>query len=260
MRQRRLDSRAARNVLVSLACLPMLLAASGAGQGGAEAPRLYPEWFRRTPTVQGTRLAVGYAAAYGDSTYSIREGIAHAQGTLRVNRAVRIRSEYLQETLRDGNIAFRGELYVEDTLSSTVDSVVVSDTAWVGTMVILLTSRTPVAVSRRRVPMPSAAPAWINTLPRSDRGMYAVGTSRVEYDEHRGWQEAERQARRSLAFSARTNIRSATDVRTGVSSNAAMIASTAADLRNIEIRERWADKHSVYVLIHGHVTPLQGSR
>ena len=249
-----------RNVLVSLACLPMLLAASGAGRGGATAPILYPEWFLRTPTVQGTRLAVGYAPAYGDTSYSIREGIAHAQGVLRVNRAVRIRSEYLQETLRDGNIAFRGELYVEDTLSSTVDSVVVSDTAWVGTMVVLLTSRAAVSVSRHRVPMPSSAPAWTSALPRSENGMYAVGTARTEYDAHHAWKEAERQARRGLAFAAKTNIRSATDVRTGQSSNAAVIASTAADIRNIEIRERWADKHSVYVLVHARVTPLQDAR
>ena len=238
----------------------MLLAASGAGRGGAAPPVLYPEWFLRTPAIAGTRLAVGYAAAYGDTSYSIREGIAHAQGSLRVNRAVRIRSEYLQETLRDGNIAFRGELYVEDTLSSTVDSVVVSDTAWVGTMVLLLTGRAPVAVSRVRTPMPAKAPGWTTTLPRSADGMFAVGTARTEYDEHRAWTEAERQARRGLAFAAKTNIRSATDVRTGQSSNAAVIASTAADIRNIEIRERWADKHAVYVLVHARVTPLQDSR
>jgi hypothetical protein len=249
-----------RNVLVSLACLPMLLAASGAGRGGAAAPVLYPEWFLRTPAVQGTRLAVGYAAAYGDTSYSIREGIAHAQGALRVNRAVRIRSEYLQETLRDGNIAFRGELYVEDTLSSTVDSVVVSDTAWVGTMVLLLTGRAPVSVSRQRVPMPSRAPAWVTVLPKSENGMYAVGTARAAFDAHHAWKEAERQARRSLAFAARTSIRSATDVNTGASSNAAIIASTAADVRNIEIRERWADKHVVYVLVHARVTPIQEAR
>jgi len=235
----------------------MLLAASGAGRGGAAAAVLYPEWFLRTPAVQGTRLAVGYAAAYGDTAYSVREGIAHAQGSLRVNRAVRIRSEYLQETLRDGNIAFRGELYVEDTLSSTVDSVVVSDTAWVGTMVVLLTGRAPVAVSRRRLPMPTQPPTWVRELPKSDNGLYALGTARAAYDAHHAWKEAERQGRRSLAFTAKTNIRSATDVRTGVSSNAAIIASTAADVRNIEIRERWADRHSVYVLVHARVTPLQ---
>ncbi len=238
----------------------MLIAASGAGRDGAGAPRLYPEWFLRTPAAPGTRLAVGYAAAYGDTSYSIREGIANAQGALRVSRAVRIRSEYLQETLRDGNIAFRGELYVEDTLSSTVDSVVVSDTAWVGTMVVLLTGRSPVSVSRRRLPMPTDAPAWVGALPRSDQGTYAVGTSRTEFDEHTAWKEAERQARRSLAFSAKTRIRSATDVRTGVSSNAAIIASTAADIRNLQVRERWADKHSVYVLVHARVTPLEDAR
>ncbi len=210
--------------------------------------------------MQGTRLAVGYAPAYGDTSYSIREGIAHAQGTLRVSRAVRIRSEYLQETLRDGNIAFRGELYVEDTLSSTVDSVVVSDTAWVGTMVVLLTGRTPVAVSRRRVPMPSTAPAWVTALPKSEQGAFSVGTARAEFDEHVAWKEAERRARRSLAFSAKTSIRSATDVRTGESSNAAIIASTAADVRNLEVRERWSDKHAVYVLVHARVTALQDGR
>jgi hypothetical protein len=236
----------------------MLLAASGAGRGGAVAPPvLYPEWFLRTPTVQGTRLAVGYSAAYGDTSYSVREGIAHAQGALRVNRAVRIRSEYLQETLRDGNVAFRGELYVEDTLSSTVDSVVVSDTAWVGTMVIVLGGRAAVTVSRNRVPMSSRAPAWVGALPKSDHGMFSIGTARAAFDAHHAWKEAERQARRGLAFAAKTNIRSATDVNTGASSNAAIIASTAADVRNIEIRERWADKHSVYVLVHARVTPLQ---
>ena len=235
----------------------MLLAASGAGTGAAvPPPPLYPEWFLRTPAT-GTRVAVGYAAAYGDTSYSIREGIAHAQGSLRVSRAVRIRSEYLQETLRDGNVAFRGELFVEDTLASSVDSVVVSDTAWVGNMVLLLAGPRPVSASRRRVAMPAAAPEWTTTLPRSSAGMFAVGTAQPQYDDHLGWKEAERQARRTLAFSVQTELRSRTDVRTAESSDAALIARTAAELRNIEIRERWRDKHTLYVLVHARVTPLR---
>jgi hypothetical protein len=130
----------------------------------------------------------------------------------------------------------------------------------VGTMVVLLTGRAPVTVSRVRTPMPAKAPAWTTQLPKSGDGMFAVGTARTEYDAHKAWTEAERQARRGLAFAAKTSIRSATDVRTGVSSNAAIIASTAADIRNIEIRERWADKHAVYVLVHARVTPLQDSQ
>lgn len=256
MSRRRGVSRAARNVLVSLACLPVLLAASGAGTGGGTAGPLYPEWFLRTPATQGIRMAVGYSAAYGDTAYSVREGLAHAKGSVRVHRAVRIRSEYLQETLRDGNVAFRGERYVEDTLAGPVDSLIVSDTAWVGTMVLLLASSQPLAASRRRVPMPARAPEWTTTLPRSSTGMYAVGTAEPQYDEHLSWKEAERQARRTLAFSAKTELRTRTDVRTGGSSDAAMIARTAAEIRNIEIRERWRDKHTVYVLVHARVTPL----
>lgn len=257
---RRRVSRSRRLVLVSLACLPMLIAASGGGPGGAPPAPLYPEWFLRTPIIQGTRLAVGYAAAYGDTSYSIREGIAHAKGALRVTRAVRIRSEYLQETLRDGNVAFRGELYVEDTLSSSIDSVIVSDTAFVGGMVLLLAGQSPVSAPRRRLPMPATAPAWTTTLPSSSTGMYAVGVAQSQYDEHLAWKEAERQARRALAFSSRTDLRGRLDVRQGESSDAAMIASTAADVRNIEIRERWRDRHSLYVLVHARVTPLSDSR
>lgn len=260
MSRRRGVSRAARNVLVSLACLPVLIAASGAGTGGgpAAAP-LYPEWFLRTPATQGIRMAVGYAAAYGDTAYSVREGLAHARGAVRVHRAVRIRSEYLQETLRDGNVAFRGERYVEDTLAGPVDSLVVSDTAWVGNMVLLLASSQPLAASRRRMPMPARAPEWTTTLPRSATGMYAVGTAQPQYDEHLSWKEAERQARRTLAFSATTDLRTRTDVNDGESSDAAMIARTAAEIRNIEIRERWRDRHTLYVLVHARVTALQDS-
>lgn len=256
MMSRRRVSRSRRLVLVSLACLPML-GASGGGTGGPPPAPLYPEWFLRTPVVHGTRLAVGYAAAYGDTSYSIREGIAHAKGSLRVTRAVRIRSEYLQETLRDGNVAFRGELYVEDTLSSSIDSVIVSDTAFVGGMVLLLAGQSPVRPPRRRLPMPASAPAWTSTLPASGTGMFAVGVAQAQYDEHLAWKEAERQARRALAFSSRTELRGRLDVRQGESSDAALIASTAAEVRNIEIRERWRDRYSLYVLVHARVTPLQ---
>ena len=187
---------------------------------------------------------------YLDTAASINEAIEHGRQAIRLARAVRVSAEYLQETLPDGSIAYRGEHYVEDTLAGTVDSVVAVDTAYLRRMVMVLVSTEHVPVIRgRRTGFSAAAPDWISASPASRARTTAIGVASAHFDEIQAWTEAERQARRSLAFATVTRMKSAIESRTGGTSNGAIIASTATEMRDVSVVERWRDESRLYVLI-----------
>ena len=217
----------------------------------------YPDWFIRTPSGAAS-TAVGFAPMYLDTATSVAEAIEHGKAALRLSARVRVRAEYLQETLVDGKVDFRGEQYVEDTLSAPIDSVVTLDTAYQRRMVLVLVSAADAPLARgRRARFPSDPPAWVTETPRPADGFAAVGTASAHFDEIRAWGEAERQARRSLAFATVTRMRSALEARAGGTSNGALIAATATEIRDVRVVERWRDDRRLYVLIHArHAGPL----
>jgi len=249
-----------RSILVSFCCTsPLLLTAARPVVGGGGAAEKYPDWFIRTPVVAGVRMAVGYAPIYLDTAASIREALDFGKAALRVAGAVRVRAEYLQEILPDGNVAYRGEQYAEDTLAAQIDSVVAVDTVFMRRMVLVLvgSSQTPLLQSRLTA-IPSKAPKWIAETPPASDGAYAVGVASAHFDEHEAWKEAERQARRSLAFATVTQLRSATESRTGGTSDGALIATTATELHDVQIRERWRDSRRLFVLVHARAVSASG--
>lgn len=235
--------------LVFCGCIAPLPAA--AQRGEPSRTNTYPDWFVSPPRVPGL-TAVGYSPAYGDTSTSLRVAREDGIAALRVRGGVRLRAEYLQEILTDGSVAYRGEDFAEDTLGS-VSSAAVADSAFLFRMVLVLVSSDSLRVRSRRIAFASRAPAWIETTPPSDDGEYSVGTSSAHFNEHEAWKEAERQARRSLAFAAATQMRSAMESRTGGTANGALIASTATELRDVEVRERWRDDRRLYVLIHARI-------
>lgn len=254
---RRATSRAIRSTLVSFCCTsPLLLTAAGPVRGAAEQ---YPDWFIRTPVVTGVRMSVGYAPLYGDTTASINEALDYGRKALRVTSAVRVRAEYLQEILPDGHVAYRGEQYAEDTLGTAIDSVVAIDTVIMRRMVLLLVTTADVPLPRgRRASLAAKAPAWTATTPASSDGIYAIGTASAHFNEHEAWMDAERHARRTLAFGAVTRLRSALESRTGGTSNGALIASTVTELRDVEVRERWRDSRRLFVLVRARAVSASG--
>jgi hypothetical protein len=220
-------------------------------QAGSE-QRRYPEWFLRTPAAGGALLAVGYAPVYGDTTLSIREAIDNASASLRVSSAVRVRAEYLQEVLTNGSVAYRGESYAEDTLASAPDAVTALDTVLAGRMLLVLAGTSlPTTIVKRLLAPAREPPAWVASTPiDAGGGAYAVGTASAHFEEQLAWKEAERQARRSLAFAAVTQMRSRLESRTGGSSDGALIASTSTELRHVQVLERWRDERRIFVLVH----------
>ena len=213
----------------------------------------YPDWFVRTPAVSGVRLAVGYSPTYGDTAVSVREARSWGFAAMRVTHGVRVRAEYLQEILRNGTVEYRGESFEEDTLSPLDTSGVVADRAFLPRMVLALIASDSLSLVGRRIPFAARPPKWTELTPTSPDGLYAVGTAAAHFDEQYSWKEAERQARRTMAFATRTRLRSAIESRTGGSANGALIASTATELRDVEVKERWRDSRRMFVLIHARV-------
>lgn len=239
-----------RLILSSCVVSPLLLVAARPSVGPAHSrvADVYPEWFLRTPD----RLtAVGFAPVYLDTALSIIEATANGRDALRLARGVRVSAEYLQETLPTGGVVFRGEHYVEDTLAAPLDTAFAVDTAYLRRMVLVLVSATPRTLPPTRLAaVPRTAPAWVSESPATSDGAVSVGAAASHFDEIQAWAEAERQARRSLAYSAVTRMRSALESRTGGTSNGALIASTATDIRDVRVVERWRDADRLYVLVH----------
>ena len=203
------------------------------------------------------RTAVGYAPLTGDTVASIAEALEHGRHALRIAAAVRVRAEYLQEVLADGYVAYRGERYDEDTLAAPIDSVVAIDTVVRKRMVlVLVATRAVPSFKSRQAVVPARLPAWVTTTPAGDpHGVtYAVGGADAHFNEEDAWIEAERQARRGLAYATATRLQSGAESRTGGTSNGALIATTSTELRDIVVRERWRDARRLFVLVHARTT------
>jgi hypothetical protein len=247
-RNRGITRRVVRQVLFSCCCVsPLLVAARPAA--GRVAAEEYPDWFLRAPAIAGVRTAVGYAPLSGDTTASIAEAREHGRNALRIAGAVRVRAEYLQEVLTEGYVAYRGERYDEDTLAAPI-------------MVLVLVATRAVPAFQKRVSgVSSRTPSWVTATPVGDaRGVtYAVGAAEAHFNEEEAWIEAERQARRGLAYATATQLRSGAESRTGGTSNGALIATTSTELRDIVVRERWRDARRLFVLVHARASATGGT-
>ena len=238
-----------RLILSSCIASPLMLAAARpvVATHSAHAAGSYPDWFLKTPE----HAAVGYAPVYLDTALSIAEAVENGRAALRLARGVMVSAEYLQETLPTGGVVFRGEHYVEDTLSAPLDTAFAVDTAYLPRMILVLVDASPRPLPPTRLsPMPRDAPAWVSESPVTSQGAMSVGAAAAHFDEIQAWAEAERQARRSLAYSAVTRMSSALESRTGGTSNGAIIASTATEMRDLRVVERWRDANRLYVLVH----------
>ena len=242
---------AASRTLVLTFCHALVGAAPMFAQQPART--LYPEWFIRTPSIAGVRMSIGYAPAYGDTAAAVKEAREFALASMRVTQGIRVRAEYLQEILPNGSVAYRGERYAEDTLAQPDTAGVISDRAFLPRMLLLLLASDSVFLTARRLPFAAQAPGWTEVTPSAGDGVYAVGTAAAHFNEYYSWKEAERQARRTLAFASSTRMQSAMESRTGGTANGALIASTETELRDVEIVERWRDDRRLFVLVRARV-------
>jgi hypothetical protein len=261
LRDRGITRSIVRQVLISCCCVSPLSIAAGPAAGRIAAEE-YPDWFLRMPAIAGVRTAVGYAPLSGDTAASIAEAREHGRNTLRIASAVRVRAEFLQEVLTDGYVAYRGERYDEDTLAAPIDSVVALDTVLRKRMVLVLVATRSVPGFRSRpASVSSRLPAWVTTTPASEaRGVaYAVGGAEAHFNEEEAWVEAERQARRGLAYATATRLQSGAESRTGGTSNGALIATTSTELHDIVVRERWRDARRLFVLVHARTGATGGT-
>lgn len=220
----------------------------GATHSGEPWKTAYPEWFVRPPTAAGSLSAVGYSPIYGDSAYSLKVASTDAKAALRTAMGVRVRAEFLLETVATGSVSYRGQSYNEDPLFAE-PNVASADTVWRPGMVMMFASTLSMSVPNRIVMMSPNAPDWVSRTPDADgSGIYAVGASNAYFEEYESWREAERDARRTLAYDAVSKQQTMTQRSERALVNAT-VSSTSADLRGVQVIERWRDARRVFVLV-----------
>jgi hypothetical protein len=205
----------------------------------------YPRWFLE----QGRLLPashVGYAQVgyYRDSVvgYALRNACENAA-----------RSASSQITGKREHWATEiGTFVMDDDVSETFDTsaaarttcgLIVADSMLLNSMMIVLavpgevmvpaTARTPIRIAAAQ------PPSWIQALPEEAGFIYSSGLSAEYFYEKSSWLRAEQMARKNLAFSVYTQLKSLQRVaEQGVEKSREEVS---VGLRDIEVVARWRD-------------------
>mgnify|MGYP006290222877 CR=1 FL=1 len=244
-----------------------LIAAGGGGQcAWAQSEPRYPSWFHTTPSGTETLWAIGYGPAYSDLHDGMPAAKNDAYESLR--RAVRVVviGEKLYEAAPGYATAVQGERFVETGLPDTLRAVTYVDSLRAGDMTLVLAawsesgSSARATVSRARSAFSKKPPSWVEQALEgggTDRqaAQRAVGIAPRYYNLETSWERAEKRARRTLAFRVATKVKSldksTQDYRHNVRS-----MTTGVDLRDVQVRARWADEENCYVLVSARVADV----
>lgn len=209
----------------------------------------YPPWFLHMPNVDGVMFAVGYAPPHVTFEDAALAASQDARRQLGLVLRSEVRVEVLLETKPGGQVFFRGETFSEDGVPDSAVSVVYLDTAQVGDMTLVLAASAPVATPTvaSLAALSDQAPAWTTSLPSRKTGLYAVGVAPKYSYEHNCWLEAERHARRQLAFSVVTRQRQLSRAVEGWGSDVTASA-TSVILRGALVEARWRNERVCFVL------------
>lgn len=207
----------------------------------------YPAWFLKPPQSR-VPIATGYAASSFFEDQAFERARLHGAEKLRAKSGLLLEYTTFWEVMADDALEQRGVELFSDTLSVRPDSVYIIDAQTIGRMAVVLTATQPeLRVSTNRV-QPGMRPAWINRMPAVDGYFYGSGSSRVYYNEHDSWQEAEQAALKELISSVSLRIqrldRSYEDLR-----NAVVLQTSKVRVEEYQVAERWRDENYCYVLI-----------
>jgi hypothetical protein len=182
-----------------------------------------------------------------------------------LRRAVRVVviGEKLYEAAPGYGTAVKGESFVETGLPDTLRSVTYVDSLTAGDMTLVLAAWSDAEVpsgasmAGGRAPFSKKPPAWVQQALSGGSGSAeaarrAVGIAPRYYNLETSWKQAEKRARRKLAFRAATKVKSldksTEDYRHDVRS-----MTTGVDLRDVQVLARWADDENCYVLTTARV-------
>jgi len=161
---------------------------------------LYPAWFLDPQLPSRECAAAGYSTRSRSGTEAaIKDAIAALVRCERVD--IVARRGYVQTS---SGLEPQGAVYRENADESRLARIsqhaVVLDTAWVGSMVIVLASTREIPFSDNLRASPRKPPSWTTRPPLRDGAMTAVGVSEPGRQLHDAWRRAEKAARRELAF------------------------------------------------------------
>jgi hypothetical protein len=216
----------------------------------------YPGWFLRQEGMKCPMTAVGYAVPsfYRDS--SIAQATRNAAENVGRQTATHVQGGQVFWATEGGTYLmgadFR-EQYDTGASKSALSSLVPVDTFVTSSIALVLLSDSGCQVDRRilgRLADEVEGPAWTETLPLDAKYTYAVGVAPEYYYEVSSWLEAERSARRNLARSVVTEIKSLQKLsaREGQELRSEELS---VSLHHIEAVARWRDmeKKIFYVLL-----------
>ena len=216
----------------------------------------YPGWFLRQEGMKCRTTAVGYAVPsfYRDS--SIAQATRNAAENVGRQTATHVRGGQMFWATEGGTYwmgaDFR-EQYDTTASKSALSSLIPVDAFVTSSIALVLLADSGCQVDRRllgRLTVDGEAPEWTETPPHDARYTYAVGVAPEYYYEVSSWLEAERLARRNLARSVITEIKSLQKLsaREGQELRSEEIS---VSLHHIEAVARWRDlvKKIFYVLL-----------
>ncbi|MBI5471617.1 MAG: hypothetical protein HY961_04660 [Ignavibacteriae bacterium] len=212
----------------------------------------YPLWFIRQGDLPCAKTVVGYvhASSYRDSAaaYALRQ----AETTYQRQALMKISGSQSFWATEAGTF-WMGSDVKEEYDTAAHAALVPIDTVTVHGLVLVLASPTGCDAAQARGVISlkgRTAPGWTETLPRDAMNHYAVGVAPEYFYEKSSWDEAERLARRNLARTVCSTMKSlqkaslteAQDIR---------YEELSVLLQDYHVRERWFDagKKLFYVLV-----------
>lgn len=219
----------------------------------------YPSWFKSPPPAgQDLLWAVGYASGNGQIDEGMPEAKDDAYAALRRARRGIVLGEKLYENAPGFGASLEGESFVEMGLPDTLRAVSYVDSLNVAGMTLVLAAWSPegtpsISAFQSESPFSDTPPSWVDNEGRGRQGVgHAVGIAPRYYNLENSWTEAEKEARRKLAFKAATKVRSL-NKNADETQHSVQSMLTGVLLRHVQVQERWADDQYCYVLMKGVV-------
>ncbi len=212
----------------------------------------YPLWFIHQGELPCANTAVGYvhASSYQDSAVAFAFRQAET-AYVRQSRTNIRGSQAFWAT--EGGTFWMGSDVIEECDTATVALNPIDTMVSHGLVFVLaaphgceasLSNGATVSLSEK------IAPAWLEAIPRDTKSYYAVGIAPQYFYEKSSWDEAERLARRNLARTVCSTVKSLQKASTTESQDI-RYEELSVTLKDYRIIERWfdCDKKLFYVLV-----------
>lgn len=249
----------ARRVLGLL--IVLLLGGLHAGERTATAQDpSYPAWFRTMPSSGPALWAVGYARGYTDLEAGLPDAKADAYQRLRRAKQGVVTTERRYEAAPGFGTSVEGTRMRDTELPDTLRSVTYVDSLKAAGMTLVLaawtadggTPSSPLAAGGR-APFAERPPPWVRAgVEAGTETRRAVGRAPRYFYLETSWQKAERRARSELAVRAASKIKRLEKATDDWRHNVFSVTATVR-LRRVQVRARWADEETCYVLVEGIV-------